>query len=173
MASSSAPVREARLQGLQLLGTPSITKGTAFTDAERAAFGLEGLLPPAVETIDQQTQRALQQLGQKTTDIERYIYLIQLLDANETLFYRVIMSDPSRFLPIVYDPTVGEACLKFGHIYRRPRGMYVTIKEKGRVRQVLNNWPVKDVQVICVSTGERILGLGDLGANRGQGFAFA
>ena len=165
MASTNAPALDTRLRGLQLLETPSLTKGTAFTEAERSSFGLEGLLPPSVETIDRQAQRALQQLGQKTTDLERYIYLIQLLDANEPVFYRVVMSDPARFLPIVYDPTVGEACLKFGHIYRRPRGMYLTIKQKGRLRQVLGNWPVKDVRVICVSTGERILGLGDLGAN--------
>jgi malate dehydrogenase (oxaloacetate-decarboxylating)(NADP+) len=165
MASSSTPAGDARLRGLQLLATSTLSKGTAFTEAERTFLSLEGLLPPSVETIDRQMQRALQQLGHKTTDIERYIYLIQLLDANETLFYRVVMSDPARFLPILYDPTVGEACLKFGHIYRRPRGMYVSIKEKGRVRQVLANWPEKDVRVICVSTGERILGLGDLGVN--------
>jgi len=165
MGTSSFPARDARLRGLQLLTTSTVTKGTAFTEAERTSLGLEGLLPPSVETIELQTQRALQQLGQKTTDLERYIYLIQLLDASERLFYRVVMSDPARFLPIVYDPTVGEACLKFGHIYRRPRGMYVTIKQKERVREVLGNWPVKDVRVICVSTGERILGLGDLGAN--------
>jgi malate dehydrogenase (oxaloacetate-decarboxylating)(NADP+) len=106
-----------------LLGTSEINKGTAFTDAERSAFGLEGLLPPSVETIELQQQRVLQQLGQKTTDLERYIYMIQLLDSNETLFYRVVMSDPGYFLPVLYDPTVGEACLRFGHIYRRPRGM--------------------------------------------------
>jgi len=165
MASSSIPARDSRLRGLQLLETSSVTKGTAFTEAERTSFGLEGLLPPSVETIDLQAQRCLQQLGQKTTDLERYIYLQQLLDASETLFYRVLMSDPARFLPIVYDPTVGEACLKFGHIYRRPRGMYVSIKQKGRVREVLGNWPGENVRVICVSTGERILGLGDIGAN--------
>jgi len=165
MATSSVPVRDSRLQGLQLLAISKSSKGTAFTEEERAALGLEGLLPPSIETIELQAQRALQQLGNKTTNLERYIYLIQLLDANETLFYRVLMSDPARFLPIVYDPTVGEACLKFGHIYRRPRGMYVSIKQKGRVRQVLANWPVDDVRVICVSTGERILGLGDLGTN--------
>jgi len=165
MATGSFPARDASLRGLRLLTTSSVTKSTAFTEAERASLNLEGLLPPSVETIELQTERALQQLGHKTTDLERYIYLIQLLDASETLFYRVVMSDPARFLPIVYDPTVGEACLKFGHIYRRPRGMYVTIKQKGRVREVLGNWPVKDVRVICVSTGERILGLGDLGAN--------
>ena len=154
-----------RLTGRQLLESATFNKGNAFTEAERAAFGLKGLLPPAVETIELQAQRALQQLGQKTTDLERYIYLIQLYDTNETLFFRVVMSDPARFLPIVYDPTVGEACLKFGHIYRHPRGMYITIKDKGRVREILSNWPEKDVRVICVSTGGRILGLGDLGAN--------
>lgn len=153
------------LTGKQLLESPALNKGNAFTEAERVAFGLQGLLPPAVETIDLQARRALQQLGQKTTDLERYIYLIQLYDTNQTLFFRVVMSDPARFLPIVYDPTVGEACAKFGHIYRHPRGMYITIKDKGRVRQVLSNWPEKDVRVICVSTGGRILGLGDLGAN--------
>jgi malate dehydrogenase (oxaloacetate-decarboxylating)(NADP+) len=152
-------------RGSELFEISALNKGTAFTDAERAAFGLEGLLPPSVETIEQQHQRVLQQLGQKTTDLERYIYMIQLLDSNETLFYRVVMSDPAYFLPILYDPTVAEACLKFGHIYRRPRGMYISINQKGRIRQVLANWPKKDVRVICATTGGRILGLGDLGAN--------
>ena len=152
-------------RGMNLLETSSLNKGTAFTDAERAAFGLEGLLPRSVETIDQQHRRILQQLGQKPTDLERYIFLIQLLDSNETLFYYVIMSDPAHFLPILYDPIVGEACLKFGHIYRRPRGMYISMDQKGRVREVLKNWHEKDVRVVCVSSGGRILGLGDLGAN--------
>ncbi len=152
-------------RGINLLETSALNKGTAFTDAERTAFGLEGLLPPSVETIDQQHRRILQQLGQKPTDLERYIYLIQLFDSNETLFYYVVMSDPARFQPILYDPTVGEACLKFGHIYRRPRGMYISMNQKGRVRAVLKNWPEKDVRVVCVSSGGRILGLGDLGAN--------
>jgi malate dehydrogenase (oxaloacetate-decarboxylating)(NADP+) len=107
----------------------------------------------------------MQQLGHKATDLDRYIYLINLLDNNETLFYRVLMSDPARFLPIVYDPTIGEACLKFGHIYRRPRGMYLSITHKGRVKKVLGNWPVKDIRVICITDAGRILGLGDLGAN--------
>src|SRR5262249_45939992 len=93
------------------------------------------------------------------------IYLIGLLDTDETLFYKVVMSDPARFLPIVYDPTVGEACLKFGHIYRRPRGLYLSLKHKGRVKEVLRNWPQRDVRVICASSGGRILGLGDRGAN--------
>jgi len=151
--------------GMNLLGTSALNKGTAFTDAERAAFGLKGLLPHSVETINQQHRRILQQLGQKPTDLERYIFLIQLLDSNETLFYHVVMSDPAYFLPILYDPTAGEACLKFGHIYRRPRGMYISMDEKGHVREVLKDWPEKHVRVVCVSSGGRILGLGDLGAN--------
>ena len=153
------------LRGRALLETSALNKGTAFTAAERVAFGLEGLLPPSVETIDQQHQRVLQQLGQKTTDLERYIYLIQLLDSNETLFYHVAMSDPAYFLPIIYTPTVGEACLKFSHIYRRPRGTYISIKHKGKIGQILANWHEKDVRVICATSGGRILGLGDLGAN--------
>ena len=107
----------------------------------------------------------MQQLGHKNTDLERYIYLVNLLDHDETLFYRTIMSDPARFLPIVYDPTIGEACLKFGHIFRGPRGMYLPITRRGHVKEVLRNWPVKDVRFICVTDGGRILGLGDLGAN--------
>jgi malate dehydrogenase (oxaloacetate-decarboxylating)(NADP+) len=152
-------------RGLKLLETSELNKGTAFTDAERAAFGLEGLLPPSIENIDLQQRRILQQLGQKPTDLERYIYLIQLFDSNETLFYYVVMSDPAHFMPILYTPTVGEACLNFGHIYRRPRGMYISMKQIGRVREVLKNWHEKDVRVVCATSGGRILGLGDLGAN--------
>jgi malate dehydrogenase (oxaloacetate-decarboxylating)(NADP+) len=152
-------------KGIKLLETPAQNKGTAFTDAERATFGLKGLLPRSVETIDQQHRRILQQLGQKPTDLERYIFLIQLSDSNQTLFYHVVMSDPAYFLPILYDPTVGEACLKFGHIYRRPHGMYISLDEKGHVREILKDWPEKDVRVVCATTGGRILGLGDLGSN--------
>jgi malate dehydrogenase (oxaloacetate-decarboxylating)(NADP+) len=165
MPSPTSSKDRKALRGMSLLGTPSLNKGTAFTEAERSELGLEGLLPPAVETIDQQHQRVLQQLGQKSTNLGRYIYLLQLLDFNERLFYRVLMADPARHLPLVYNPTVGEACQKFGHIFRRPRGMYITIKQRGRVREVLGNWPHRDVRFICVSTGGRILGLGDLGAN--------
>jgi malate dehydrogenase (oxaloacetate-decarboxylating)(NADP+) len=112
-------------RGMNLLERSALNKGTAFTDAERASFGLEGLLPPSVETLDQQHRRILQQLGQKPTDIERYIYLIQLFDSNKTLFYYVVMSDPAHFMPILYTPTVGEACLKFGHIYRRTWNVHI------------------------------------------------
>jgi malate dehydrogenase (oxaloacetate-decarboxylating)(NADP+) len=152
-------------RGVELLQDPRLNKSTAYTSAEREKFGLTGLLPPEVETQDAQFARVLQQLAAKTTDLERYIYLTALLDTDETLFFKVLMSDPARFLPIVYDPTVGEACLKFGHIYRRPRGLYLSLKDRGRVRDVLRNWPVKDIRIICVSSGGRILGLGDLGAN--------
>jgi malate dehydrogenase (oxaloacetate-decarboxylating)(NADP+) len=151
--------------GLALLDDPISNKGTAFTVKERAEFGLEGLLPASVESLDRQVERVLHHLDAKPTDLERYIYLTGLADRNETLFYRVVMSDPARFLPILYDPTVAEACLTFGHIFRRARGMYITREMKGRMAEVLRNWPQSDVRFICVSTGGRILGLGDIGAN--------
>ncbi|HUL94354.1 MAG TPA: NAD-dependent malic enzyme [Burkholderiales bacterium] len=153
------------LHGEALLNDPLHNKGTAFTAAERKKYGLEGLLPAAVEGIDRQVERVLTHLDAKDNDLERYVYLIALSDQNETLFYRTVMSDPARFIPILYDPTVAEACLAFGHIYRRARGMYITREMKGRMAQVLRNWPVRDVRAICVSTGGRILGLGDIGAN--------
>jgi malate dehydrogenase (oxaloacetate-decarboxylating)(NADP+) len=152
-------------RGIDLLHDPVLNKSTAYTEAERQALGLVGLVPDVTEAEDLQLRRVLQQLGYKPTDLERYIYLMALLDNNETLFYRVLMSDPTRFLPIVYDPTIAEACLTFGHIYRRPRGLYLSITRKGHVKDVLRNWPVQDVRVICVTDGGRILGLGDLGAN--------
>jgi malate dehydrogenase (oxaloacetate-decarboxylating)(NADP+) len=152
-------------RGIELLHDPALNKSTAFTEAEKQALGLLGLVPDVTETEDLQLQRVNLQLAQKNTDLERYIYLINLLDHNETLFYRTVMSDPARFLPIVYDPTIGEACLKFGHIYRQTRGMYLSITRRGEVKDILKNWPQKDVRFICVTDGGRILGLGDLGAN--------
>jgi len=153
------------LHGIDVLHNAEVNRSTAFTENEREALGLTGLLPTGVETQGNQVRRVMQQLGTKATDLGRYIYLIGLLDTNETLFYKVVMSDPARFLPILYDPTVAEACLKFGHIFRRPRGMYLSLEHKGRVKQVLRNWPEKDVRVVCATSGGRILGLGDLGAN--------
>jgi malate dehydrogenase (oxaloacetate-decarboxylating)(NADP+) len=151
--------------GIELLHDPSLNKSTAFSDAEKQALGIVGLVPDVTETEELQLQRVMMQLGHKNTDLERYIYLINLLDHNETLFYRTVMSDPARFLPIVYDPTIGEASLKFGHIYRQARGMYLSIARRGEVKDILKNWPQKDVRFICVTDGGRILGLGDLGAN--------
>ncbi len=152
-------------RGIDLLEDPSLNKSTAFTEAEKEALGIVGLVPDVTETEDLQLQRVMMQLGHKSTDLERYICLINLLDHDETLFYRTIMSAPARFLPIVYDPTIGEACLKFGHIYRQARGMYLSITRRGKVKEILKNWPQKDVRFICVTDGGRILGLGDLGAN--------
>ncbi|MGO9264796.1 MAG: NAD-dependent malic enzyme [Candidatus Binataceae bacterium] len=152
-------------RGVALLRDPQLNKSTAFTESEREALGLVGLLPEGIDSAETQVTRVLHQLSHKPNDLEKYIYLSQLQDMDETLFYRVLMSDPARFLPLVYTPTVGEACEKFGHIIRRPKGLYVSIKRKGRVREILRNWPRRDVRFIVVTSGQRILGLGDLGAN--------
>ena len=152
-------------RGIDVLQDPALNKSTAFTEAEKQTLGIVGLVPNVTETEDLQLSRVMMQLSHKTTDLDRYIYLVNLLDHNETLFYRTVMSDPARFLPIVYDPTIREACLKFGHIYRQTRGMYLSLNRRGKVKDVLKNWPQKDVRFICVTDGGRILGLGDLGAN--------
>jgi malate dehydrogenase (oxaloacetate-decarboxylating)(NADP+) len=152
-------------RGTGLLLNPRLNKSTAFTEEERERLGLVGLLPEVTESEDLQIKRVLRQLGDKHSDLDRFIYLVDLIDRDETLFYKVVMQDPARFLPIVYDPTIAEACLKFGHIFRGPRGMYISIRRRGHVKEVLRNWPEKDVRVICVTDGGRILGLGDLGAN--------
>ena len=151
--------------GLQVLLDRALNKGTAFSADERSDLHLEGLLPAAVDTLDLQVERALDHLAAKPTDLEQYIYLQELCDRNSTLFYALLMSDPARFIPIVYDPTIADACLTYGHIYRRPQGMYLTKKMQGRFAQVLTNWPTRDIRFICVTSGGRILGLGDIGAN--------
>lgn len=152
-------------RGIDLLHNPRLNKSTAFSEAEREMFGLIGLLPEGVDTEELQLQRVHLQLDQKTTDLERYIFLSSLQDNNETLFYKALMSTPAQFMPLVYTPTVGEACQKFSQILRRPKGLYVSIKRRGRVREVLRNWPEKGIRFIVVTDGERILGLGDQGAN--------
>lgn len=148
-----------------ILKQPELNKGTAFSHEERQALGLEGLLPPTVESLDRQVERVMTHLDGIKDDLDKYVYLIELEERNQTVFYKTIMSDPKRFIPILYDPVVADACETFGNIYRRPRGMYITRHMKGRIAEVLSNWPVKDVRFICVSTGGRILGLGDIGAN--------
>ncbi|MGU3360838.1 NAD-dependent malic enzyme [Methylobacterium sp. M6A4_1b] len=140
-------------------------RGTAFTEAERRARGLEGLLPTAVETLERQVERVLGHLDAKPTDLERYIYLQELSVRNETLFFATLMSDPARFVPVVYDPTIADTCLTYGHIYREPQGMYLNRHMAERFAEILRNWPTRDVRFICVSSGGRILGLGDIGAN--------
>lgn len=148
-----------------LLFDPRNNKGTAFTEAERDQLGLRGLLPPRVQTLEEQEERIAQAFHGKPDPLEQYIYLIGLQDRNETLFYRFVVDHLEETLPVIYTPTVGEACRTFGHIFRRPRGLYLTIEDRGRIREILRNWPEPGVRVIVVTDGERILGLGDVGAN--------
>ena len=152
-------------RGVALLREPSLNKGTAFTQEERDALGLRGLLPPHVSTQEEQVSRVLENFRRLDSPLERYILLEALMDRNEALFYRVVMSHPDEMLPIIYTPTVGLACQQFGHIYRKPRGIFVSRDDRGRVAEVLRNWPQREVAMIVVTDGERILGLGDLGAN--------
>ncbi len=151
-------------RGVALLHDPLLNKGAAFTKAERVALGLEGLLPPRVFTIEEQVSRVLENYRRKQDDLERFIHLGSLQDRNETLFYRVVMDNLEEFMPIIYTPTVGQACQLFGHVFRRSRGLYVSLEDRGRVGEVVRNWPSNDVRVIVMTDGERILGLGDQGA---------
>jgi len=144
---------------------PTLNKGTAFTEAERDALGLRGLLPPKVQTQDEQVQRFFITQRKRATDLERYIDLASLQDRNESLYYRVVTEYIEEMMPLIYTPTVGLACQQFGQIFRRSHGMYLSEKDRGNIAQVLRNWPRKDIRVIVVTDGERILGLGDLGAN--------
>ena len=150
--------------GYELLHDPRLNKGTAFTAAERRELGLEGLLPPAISTVELQMARRHEEIAKLSDDLQKYLVLSDLQVRNETLYYALLMSDPATYMPIVYTPTVGEACQKFGHIFRQPRGMYIPISARGRIRELLGNWPEKNVRFIVVTDGERILGLGDLGA---------
>lgn len=151
------------LRGMNLLDTPLWNKGTAFNDDERIAFALEGLLPPQVESIQEQSARAYEAYKAKTSDLERHIYLRQLQDTNETLFYRLMLDHVEEMMPIVYTPTVGLACQQFSHIYRRPRGLIVSYPLRDSIPTILRNRPNREVDVIVVTDGERILGLGDQG----------
>ena len=151
-------------RGLDLLQDPRQIKGTAFTAEERAALGLEGLLPPRVFTIEEQLGRVMDNFRAKPSDLERYVFMVALQDRNETLFYRAVVDHLREMLPIIYTPTVGEACARFGRMYRRPRGLYVSARDRGRIAALLRNWPEREVAVVVVTDGERILGLGDLGS---------
>jgi len=152
------------LTGASLVETPLLNKGTAFTEEERRELGLLGLLPPHVENLEKQAVRAYDAFSQKTVNIEKYIYLRQLQDANETLFYRLVADHISEMLPIIYTPVVGEACQRFSEIYRKPRGIFISYPECECIDEILGNWHLPDVRVIVVTDGERILGLGDQGA---------
>jgi malate dehydrogenase (oxaloacetate-decarboxylating)(NADP+) len=150
--------------GYDLLRNPRLNKGSAFTEAERRAFGLEGLLPPAVTSLALQVARRRAEIASLADDLQKYLVLSDLQARNETLYYAVLMSDPATYMPLVYTPTVGEVCQKFGHIFRQARGVYLPISARGRLKELLSHWPEKDVRFVVVSDGERILGLGDLGA---------
>jgi len=151
--------------GIHLLQDPLLNKGTAFTEEERDRLQLRGLLPPHVSTQEQQIGRVLENFRRKPSDLEKYINLRALHDRNETLFYRLLIENPDEMTPIVYTPTVGLACQRYTHIFQRPRGIFVSTADRGRVAQVLANWPRREVAIIVVTDGERILGLGDQGAN--------
>ena len=150
--------------GIDLLQDPRLNKGTAFNERERDALRLRGLLPPRVFTLEQQLERIMENYRAQTSDLQRYVFMVALQDRNETLFYRAVIDHLPEMMPIIYTPTVGEACARFGHIYRRARGLYVSAADRGRIREVLRNWPEPIVGVVVVTDGERILGLGDLGA---------
>jgi len=152
-------------RGVKILHDPIRNKGTAFTEADREALHLTGLLPPRVHTIAEQELRVLGNVRDKSTDLARYLYLISLQDRNETLFYRVVMNNIEEMMPLIYTPTVGAACQAFQHIYRRPRGFYVSSRDRGNIKKILHNWPHKNARIIVITDGERILGLGDLGAD--------
>ena len=152
-------------RGVKILHDPVRNKGTAFTDAERDYLKLRGLLPPRVNSPAEQELRILGSIRAKSTDLERYLDLVALQDRNETLFYRILTNHIEEMMPLIYTPTVGKACQEFQHIFRRPRGFYVSLQDRGHVKEHLQNWPHKDVRIIVVTDGERILGLGDLGAD--------
>jgi malate dehydrogenase (oxaloacetate-decarboxylating)(NADP+) len=162
---SLTPLAEWFPRGTALLRDPTLNKGTAFTEQERDILGLRGLLPPHVSSQDEQLARALENFRRLQTPLSKYIMLAGLLDRNEALFFRVVMEHADEMMPIIYTPTVGLACQQFGHIYRRPRGLFISAADRGRIAQVMRNWPHREVAMIVVTDGERILGLGDLGAN--------
>ena len=156
---------EKPLRGVSMLHDARLNKGTAFTLDERKKYGLHGLLPVAVSSQDDQLTRTLESMRRKAYDIERFIFLQALLGRNERLFYRLAVDHVEEVLPLIYTPTVGQACQEFAHIFRQPKGLYISAEDRGSVRSVIANWPEQDVRVVVITDGERILGLGDLGAN--------
>jgi len=151
--------------GFKVLNSASLNKGTAFTKEERDKYKLHGLLPPTINTPEAQLARALQNMRRKYYDIERYVFLRSLQGRNERLFYQLVLNHIEEVMPLIYTPTVGQACREFGRLFRRPRGMYLSYDQKGHLKDIMQNWSYKNIRVIVVTDGERILGLGDLGAN--------
>lgn len=157
-------INHSRVRGIDILRNPKLNKGTAFTLKERQLMGIHGLVPPCVRTMEEQTIRVLTNFSKRSSDLDRFIYLMALQDRNEKLFYKVLSDNVEQMMPIVYTPTVGLACQQYGVVFRRPRGLFISIKDKGHIYEILCNWPERNVKAIVVTDGERILGLGDLGA---------
>ncbi len=153
------------LTGFMALNSASINKGTAFTAEERKHHKLRGLLPPKIVSSEVQLERTLKNMRRTQDDIGKYVFLTALQARNEKLFYKLVVNHIEEVMPLIYTPTVGQACKEYAHLFRRPRGMYITAEDKGEIKEVLENWPYRDIKVIVVTDGERILGLGDLGAN--------
>ncbi|MBK9625908.1 MAG: NAD-dependent malic enzyme [Rhodocyclaceae bacterium] len=156
--------RESIPHGVTLLQNPLLNKGTAFSETERDALGLRGLLPPHIHTQDEQMARFMENLRKLPDTLEQFVALSALHDRNESLFFRVVCDNVDEIMPLIYTPTVGLACQRFGHIFQRPRGMFISINDRGRIADILRNWP-NQPRIIVVTDGERILGLGDQGAN--------
>src|SRR5215470_12795401 len=155
---------QAALRGMELLNRQTLNKGTAFTEEERTQLGLHGLLPPQIETLEEQVVRAYGAYKRKDDDLERHIYLRALQDTNEVLFYRLLLEHLEEMTPMVYTPVVALACQQFSHIYRRPRGLFISYPLRDSISELLRNRPHREVDVIVVTDGERILGIGDQGA---------
>ncbi|XP_037533085.1 NADP-dependent malic enzyme [Nematolebias whitei] len=163
--SKDKAVAYTKKRGYDVTRTPHLNKGLAFSLDERLQLGIHGLLPPCFNSQDVQLLRVLKNYDMTRDDLDRYVFLMGLQDRNEKLFYRFITSDVERFMPIIYTPTVGLACQQYGLIFRRPRGLFITIHDRGHIASILQNWPEKDIKAVCVTDGERILGLGDLGCH--------
>ncbi len=148
-----------------LINDAATNKSSAFTREEREEMGLRGLLPYVACDMETQKVRVLENLRRKAFDIEKYIFLVALQERNERLYYRTVIDNIDEILPLIYTPTVGQACKEFAHIFRKPKGFYITPADRGEIRHILDNWPEDDVRVIVVTDGQRILGLGDLGSN--------
>jgi len=153
------------LTGFMALNSATVNKGTAFSEEERKKHKLRGLLPPKVVPPEVQMDRTLMNMRGKHDDIEKYVFLTALQARNEQLFYKIVINHIEEVMPLIYTPTVGQACKEYAHMFRRPRGMYITAEDKGEIKEVLENWPYSDIKIIVVTDGERILGLGDLGTN--------
>ena len=152
-------------RGADLLHDRLLNKGAGFSETERDALGLRGLLPPRVASLDDQVARVLENVRSMPTALTQYRYLVGLLDRNTTLFFRVVMDNLDELMPIIYTPTVGQACQEYGHVFQQAQGMFISLEDRGRVADILRNWHYDDVRIIVVTDGERILGLGDQGAN--------